>query len=112
MLAKDSLPSGKNSMNDNATISEEYRALQQELHKNPSYGVASFHYAPLIKQVLELTKAQSLSDCGAGKQNLMKALSQLGVKDIEYLPYDPAFPEYDSPKPADLVCCVDVLEHI
>ncbi|MCF8187114.1 MAG: hypothetical protein K9J28_09910 [Sulfuritalea sp.] len=29
-----------------------------------------------------------------------------------YLPYDPAFPEYGVPKAADLVCCIDVLEHI
>jgi len=28
------------------------------------------------------------------------------------LPYDPVFPEYGEPRPADLVCCIDVLEHI
>jgi hypothetical protein len=28
------------------------------------------------------------------------------------LPYDPVFPEYGEPKSADLVCCIDVLEHI
>ena len=30
----------------------------------------------------------------------------------EYQPYDPAFPGYGAAKPADLVCCIDVLEHI
>ena len=30
-----------------ATISEEYRAEQQELHKNPKYGVASLSFAPV-----------------------------------------------------------------
>ena len=30
----------------------------------------------------------------------------------EYFPYDPAYPEYGDPKSADLVCCIDVLEHI
>lgn len=99
-------------MNDTATISEEYRTLQKELHKNPNYGVASISYAPIVKQVLEGMKFTSLSDYGAGKQNLLKALQQLGVKNIEYLPYDPAFPEYGPPKPAELVCCIDVLEHI
>ena len=27
-------------------------------------------------------------------------------------PYDPVFPEYGEAKEADLVCCIDVLEHI
>ena len=36
----------------------------------------------------------------------------LGLKNFEYYPYDPVFPEYGSPKEADIVCCIDVLEHI
>src|SRR6185312_8830330 len=93
-------------------ISEEYRALQIELHENPNYGVASIGYAPFVKQTLELSGAKSLSDYGAGKQNLWKALTKLGVQGVKYFPYDPAFPEYGPPKPGDLVCCIDVLEHI
>lgn len=94
------------------TISQEYLALQKELHKNPDYGVASIGYAPLVKQILEGSQAKSLSDYGAGKQNLWKALQHLGVSEVLYLPYDPVFPEYGPPQPADLVCCIDVLEHI
>jgi hypothetical protein len=94
------------------TISPEYLALQQELHKNPSYGVASITYAPLVQQILEGTKAKSLSDYGAGKKNLEKALHNFGKRDFDYYPYDPAFPEYGTPRTADLVCCIDVLEHI
>ncbi len=99
-------------MNQPQTISEDYRHLQQELHKNPNYGVASIGYAPLVKTILEKSNARSLSDYGAGKQNLKKALNNLGVRDFEYLPYDPAFPEYGVPRPGELVCCIDVLEHI
>jgi len=95
-----------------SVISEEYRALQKELHQNPNYGVASIGYATFVKQTLDLSGARSLSDYGAGKQNLWKALLKLGVKGIGYFPYDPAFPEYGPPKAADLVCCIDVLEHI
>ena len=41
-----------------------------------------------------------------------KALDHLGVGGYDYHPFDPAFPEYGDPQPADLVCCIDVLEHI
>ena len=34
-------------------ISEEYRQMQQQLHENPSYGVASVEYAPLVAGGLE-----------------------------------------------------------
>jgi hypothetical protein len=94
------------------TISPEYLALQQKLHKNPNYGVASIHYAPIVRDVMNGMNATSLSDYGAGKQNLKAALSKLNKTDFEYFPYDPAFPEYGDPQPADLVCCIDVLEHI
>jgi hypothetical protein len=92
-------------------ISEEYRKQQQELHRNPNYGVASLMYAGHVAHVMEVTGAKSVSDYGAGKQNLKKGLAAKGLT-FEYRPYDPAFPEYGTPQPADLVCCIDVLEHI
>ena len=92
-------------------ISEDYRRQQQELHKNPNYGVASLQFAPLVRQVYDQVKATSISDYGAGKQNLLKALTEGGLQ-TDYRPYDPAFPDYGPPRSADLVCCIDVLEHI
>jgi hypothetical protein len=94
------------------TITEEYRRLQQELHKNPNYGVASLTFAPLVAKVIRETGAASVSDYGAGKKNLVKGLADAGIVLAAYHPYDPAFPEYGRPQPADLVCCIDVLEHI
>ncbi|HEY8573933.1 hypothetical protein [Phenylobacterium sp.] len=92
-------------------ISEAYRREQQSLHENPAYGVSSIEHAPLVKQLIEQVGVRSLTDYGAGKQHLKHALSQLGLE-IEYHPYDPAFPEYGEAQPAELVCCIDVLEHI
>jgi len=94
------------------TISDEYRKQQQKLHENPNYGVASISFAPLVGQIIEKFKIESVSDYGAGKQNLIKTLNKNGVFPRRYLPYDPAFPEYGEPTPAELVCCIDVLEHI
>lgn len=98
-------------MSTSKTITEEYRKLQQELHQNPNYGVASLEFAPLVAELIQQAQIQSISDYGAGKQNLLKALRQLGLNPV-YHPYDPAFPEYGVPTEADLVCCIDVLEHI
>ena len=65
-----------------------------------------------MKELVALYEVRSLSDYGAGKQNLLHGLNNLGVTALDYFPYDPAFPEYGAAKPADLVCCIDVLEHI
>jgi hypothetical protein len=95
-----------------ATISESYRQAQKELHKNPAYGMASVSMAPMIAQIMKATRVASLSDYGAGKMRLKDALISHEVTDFDYRPYDPAFPEYGAPREADLVCCIDVLEHI
>lgn len=93
-------------------ISDAYLKQQQLLHQNPDYGAASMNFVTLIKQFMEQSNLESLSDYGAGKQVLIRSLNQLHNFYVPYFPYDPAFPEYGEPKPADLVCCIDVLEHI
>jgi len=98
-------------MKSSLTITEEYRKLQQELHLNPNYGVASLHFASMVAELIQQAGIKSISDYGAGKQNLIKALNKAGIHP-DYRPYDPVFPEYGSPTHADLVCCIDVLEHI
>jgi hypothetical protein len=96
----------------NEVITEEYRAMQQELHKNPMYGMMSKQYAGLVAQVMKENKLISVSDYGAGKKRLYYSLLEEGLVDFDYFPYDPAFPEYGSAQHADLITCIDVLEHI
>src|SRR6266498_3192710 len=93
-------------------ISPEYLAQQQQLHTDPAYGVASFAFGGVVAELLKQFRARSITDYGAGKCNLKRAVLETGKTDFEYFPYDPAFPEYGAPRPADLVCCIDVLEHI
>lgn len=94
------------------TISDEYLEAQKQLHENPNYGTASLAYAPIVLDVARQVDAKSISDYGAGKKRLETALHDLGYRDFHYHPYDPAFPEYGPPVAADLVCCIDVLEHV
>ena len=94
------------------TISAECLEQKKQLHQDPGYGVSSLQYAPLVIQAADQINAKSISDYGAGKCNLQKKMNELGRSNFQYYPYDPAFPEYGDPQAADLVCCIDVLEHI
>ena len=94
------------------TITPNYLDLQAKLHQRPDYGTASLSFAPIVAEQMSRYNLTTLSDYGAGKKNLLRGLRDLGVHPKEYFPYDPVFPEYGDPKPADLVCCIDVLEHV
>ena len=100
-------------------ISEDYRRMQEELHKNPNYGIASLDYAPLVAQVMEAMGAREVLDYGAGKGRLGEALGKhfqhfqhvQGPLTVHH--YDPAIPQWSaSPQPCGFVSCIDVLEHI
>jgi hypothetical protein len=100
-------------MSSTPLISEDYRKLQQALHRNPEYGVASVQYAPLVAQVMEATGIAELLDYGAGKGRLSDTLHDMYENPIIVHHYDPAIPEWSSPpQPCRLVACIDVLEHI
>ncbi len=94
------------------TISKEYLELQKKLHLNPDYGIASLSFAPIVSEIIKKANINTVSDYGAGKKNLLIGIQNNGITDIDYFPYDPAFPEYGEPVTSQLVCCIDVLEHI
>ncbi len=99
-------------MSMSQTISKTYLEEQKKLHQLKNYGVASLQHVETIKNLLIRTKIKSLSDYGAGKKNLEIGLKNAGYTNFTYLPYDPVFPEYGEPHQAELVCCIDVMEHI
>jgi hypothetical protein len=94
-------------------ISEDYRALQAEMHKNPDYGVASVQRAPLVAQLARQLKAAEILDYGAGKGRLAEELGKHLGPSVAVRAYDPAIPAIAAPPaPCRLVACIDVLEHI
>lgn len=94
-------------------ITEEYRRLQQELHRNPSYGTASVKYAPLVAEVVTAHGVREILDYGAGKGRLGETLKQIMKSPVTVHHYDPAIPQWSAPpQPCALVACIDVLEHI
>jgi 2-polyprenyl-3-methyl-5-hydroxy-6-metoxy-1,4-benzoquinol methylase len=89
-------------------ISTEYRSLNSQLHReNLAYGVGGGKHAERVLKLAESIKTTSILDYGCGKGYLAKAIP------FPIWEYDPAVQgKQDSPRPADLVVCTDVLEHI
>lgn len=89
-------------------ISPEYRDMNARLHKdNLFYGVGGGRHADVVLQMAHAIGTQSILDYGCGKGYLAKAIP------FPIWEYDPAVPgKQESPRPADLVVCTDVLEHI
>jgi uncharacterized Rossmann fold enzyme len=89
-------------------ISAEYVALNAQLHKdNLAYGVGGGKHADTVLKLADSLQTRSILDYGAGKGYLAKAIP------FPIWEYDPAIPgKQESPRPADLVVCTDVLEHV
>lgn len=94
-------------------ISDEYRELNKELHKKrKDYGPGKPH--KWIKKVIELKNkynAKSFLEYGCGKGLLVEEINKRGILPAQG--YDPCIDKYNIlPNSADLVLCVDVLEHV
>lgn len=94
-------------------ISAEYRSQNEILHRdNLAYGVGGGRHAPIVLKLVESLKSTcktipAVLDYGCGKSYLAKALP------FPIFEFDPAVPgKTESPRPADLVVCTDVLEHV
>ena len=91
-------------------ITESYRQQNALLHedKNQYYGVAGKAYIPLLTNIYLEYECNDILDYGCGKGKIAKMLRRFPIRN-----YDPAIPEFsDMPEPADLVICLDVMEHI
>lgn len=92
--------------------SAEYQKQQEWMHENTEYGIASKKYAHLVTEIIDRLEIGHLLDYGCGKKmTLLKHIKPKGK--LTYQGYDPGVPDLaGSPIPAQMVCCIDVLEHI
>ena len=93
-------------------LSEAYRQEQKTLHAKGNYGTASKSFGKVVSSLIDQTGAKTLLDYGCGsKRSLLEVLAP--SHDVRYEGYDPAVEDYaGEPDAADLVVCIDVLEHI
>jgi hypothetical protein len=89
-------------------ITEEYRDLQREFHKVRSdYGTSSQKYVDQVLAMSQQIGSRDILDYGCGKAHLQKGFP------FPIQNFDPCIDEYNRPpKPADIVVCTDVMEHI
>lgn len=91
-------------------ITPSYVKEQWKLHADPSYGSGSHRHAYLVAGMACIEECKTILDYGAGKGTLGTVLRSAGFQVAEY---DPGFPGKEAtPEPADLVTCLDVMEHI
>jgi uncharacterized Rossmann fold enzyme len=89
-------------------ISAAYREMNTQLHSTRlDYGVGGGRHAPTVLKLAQSISTTSVLDYGCGKGYLSRAMP------FPIWEYDPAIPGKDeAARPADLVVCLDVLEHI
>lgn len=89
-------------------ITDDYAQLNWQLHQdNPAYGIGGGKYADTVLKLCEALNTRLILDYGCGKGYLGKSLP------FPIWEYDPGVPgKADGARPADIVMCTDVLEHI
>lgn len=94
-------------------ISDAYLRQNQLLHEGPAgFGGSGWKQAKTVMEYAQQLNVESILDYGCGEGTLRKELGKLGWKGKVY-EYDPAVAKKDTlPRPAELVVCTDVLEHI
>jgi len=95
------------------TISNSYLDLNRELHQSdPHFGRAARLHIDDVASLVDMMKAGSVLDYGCGKGVLKPALQER-FPNLDIREYDPGIPEKAAaPEKADVVACIDVMEHI
>ncbi len=89
-------------------ISDEYRKLNTQLHiDKKNYGKTGSRWALIVYKIAAQLKSKDVLDYGCGKSTLSLHLP------FSIQQYDPSNKKYaELPRPADIVICTDVLEHV
>lgn len=92
-------------------ISQAYAQENRALHERyASYGSKGYQWAAYVEAIVVEEEHRSVLDYGCGKGALAQTLARAGIQVAEY---DPAIEGKDiAPEAADLVVCLDVLEHV
>ncbi len=95
-------------------ISDNAREQNKSLHEAGTFGMQGENYAPLVAEIVNRLEVSHLLDYGCGSRlSLANGLKGKVRHAFKYQAYDPCVPEFASaPVPAQMVACIDVLEHV
>ena len=94
-------------------LSEQYRRLLEHEHSTTPWGVTGWHHAPQVLKLAEVWDARTLLDYGAGRGSLGHWFDKNAPHALERREYEPGIARLSAdPQPADMVACIDVMEHI
>jgi hypothetical protein len=96
-------------------ITDSYKHQQKLLHDTGLYGaMGDSPYGAMVATIINNMEIGHVLDYGCGSRlSLAHSLQGKVQRAFKYQPYDPCVQKYASaPVPAEMVCCLDVLEHI
>lgn len=92
-------------------ITEAYKEQNRQLHaQDEAFGISGAKWFDSVEQICRLHKTRNVLDYGCGKGTLVERLRRNGY---DAHGFDPAVEMFsERPRPADVVTCTDVMEHI
>jgi hypothetical protein len=96
----------------NKLLSEEYRRVLEIEHARSQWGVTGWGHAPHVYKIMQQEGICSLLDYGAGQGKLGHWFDK-NAPHIDLRQYEPGIPNLAAmPEPAEMVACIDVMEHV
>lgn len=97
----------------NKLISENYQKLLEHEHSSEPWGTVGWRLAPRVHELIVQEQIRTMLDYGAGRGSLGHWFDKNAPTLIERREYEPGIPRLSSdPLPAELVACIDVMEHV
>jgi hypothetical protein len=97
----------------NKLLSEQYRRVLETEHSRSEWGVTGWCHAPYVHKILTRENIKTLLDYGAGRGSLGHWLDKNTPGCVIRQEYEPGIPQRaHMPAAAEIVTCIDVMEHI